>query len=97
MHQIEIEIDSLMDNIIKAGKGDIASGIIEAFKSGIIDVPFAPSKYNLGKILPARDNQGYIRILEFGNLGFNDEIKKSFINLEFKKELTMKNVHSHLI
>ena len=60
------------------------------------DVPFAPSKYNPGKILPARDNQGYIRILEFGNLGFNDEIK-SFINLEFKKELTIKNVHSHLI
>lgn len=76
MHQIEIEIDSLMDNIIKAGKGDIASGIVESFKSGIIDVPFAPSKYNLGKILPARDNQGYIRILEFGNLGFNDEIKE---------------------
>ena len=76
MYQIEIEIDSLMDNIIKAGKGDIARGIVEAFKGGIIDVPFAPSKYNAGKILPARDNQGYVRILEFGNLGFDETIKE---------------------
>ncbi|HBG33396.1 MAG TPA: methylaspartate mutase subunit E, partial [Acholeplasmataceae bacterium] len=27
------------------------------------------------KILPARDNEGSVRILEFGNLGFNEDIK----------------------
>jgi methylaspartate mutase epsilon subunit len=26
-------------------------------------------------LLPARDNEGYIRILEFGNLAFSEEIK----------------------
>ena len=31
---------------------------------------------NSGKILPARDIDGKIRILEFGNLAFNDEIKE---------------------
>jgi methylaspartate mutase epsilon subunit len=31
--------------------------------------------YNAGKVLPARDNDGCIRILEFGNIGFSEEIK----------------------
>ena len=29
----------------------------------------------LVKILPARDNEGCIRILEFGNLGMSEEVK----------------------
>jgi methylaspartate mutase epsilon subunit len=73
--QIKAEVNCLMDVILKVGKGDLAVGIVEAFKQGLIDVPFAPSSYNAGKILPARDNAGMIRILEFGNLGFTDEIK----------------------
>ena len=73
---IKVEVDSLMRQIVQVGKGDIAQGTVEAFKRGIIDVPFAPSELNMGKILPARDLDGKIRILEFGNLGFTDEIKK---------------------
>lgn len=76
INQIEKEVDCLLDNIIKIGKGDSAQGIVGAFDQGIIDVPFAPSIYNANKILPARDNDGHIRILEFGNLGFSDEIKQ---------------------
>jgi len=73
---IKYEVDSLMKATLHAGKGDIALGVVQAFKRGIIDVPFAPSELNLGKILPARDLDGKIRILEFGNLGFTDEIKQ---------------------
>ncbi|MDD3842411.1 MAG: methylaspartate mutase subunit E [Candidatus Izemoplasmatales bacterium] len=76
MMQIEREVDCLMDCIIKVGEGDLAQGVVKAFEQGLIDVPFAPSKYNAGKILPARDNEGNIRILEFGNLCFNDAIKQ---------------------
>jgi len=76
MNQIRKEVDCLLDLIIKAGDGDLAVGTVNAFHQGIIDVPFAPSKYNAGLILPARDNEGNIRILEFGKLGFNDEIKE---------------------
>ena len=47
----------------------------KAFEQGLIDIPFAPSRYNAGKIFPARDNDGMIRILEFGNLAFTDDIK----------------------
>ena len=56
--------------------GDIAVGVIKAFEYGIIDVPFAPSKQTLGEVLPARDNEGCIRILEFGHLGMSEEVKK---------------------
>jgi len=73
--QIEIEVNQLMDCIFKVGEGDLAKGIVRAFEQGLIDIPFAPSKYNAGKILPARDLEGNIRILEFGNLGFSDDVK----------------------
>jgi methylaspartate mutase epsilon subunit len=76
MSQIEKEIDCLMDCILKVGDNDLAVGIVKAFEQGLIDVPFAPSKANAGKILPARDNEGNIRILEFGNLGFTEDIKQ---------------------
>ncbi len=74
--QIEKEVNCLMDCVLKVGDGDLAVGTVKAFEQGLIDVPFAPSKFNAGLILPARDNEGYIRILEFGKLGFTDEIKE---------------------
>jgi methylaspartate mutase epsilon subunit len=75
MNEIEKEVDCLMDCIYRIGEGDLAQGIVKAFAQGLIDVPFAPSRFNAGKILPARDNEGNIRILEFGNLGFTEDIK----------------------
>jgi methylaspartate mutase epsilon subunit len=75
MAQIEKEVNCLMDCILTVGEGDLAQGIVKAFAQGLIDVPFAPSRFNAGKILPARDNEGCIRILEFGNLGFTEDIK----------------------
>ncbi len=76
MKQIEKEVNCLMDAVIKLGEGDIAVGTVKAFEQGIIDVPFAPSKFNAGLIIPARDKDGCIRILEFGKLGFTEEIKE---------------------
>lgn len=76
MAQIRKEVDSLMDCVFKLGEGDLAVGTVKAFEQGVIDIPFAPSKFNAGRILPARDNEGNIRILEFGSLGLTDEIKE---------------------
>ncbi|MFW5841988.1 MAG: methylaspartate mutase subunit E [Bacillota bacterium] len=72
---IKKEVNALIYAILEAGKGDLAEGVVQAFKRGIIDIPFAPSEMNAGKILPARDADGKIRILEFGNLAFDDDIK----------------------
>lgn len=76
MKQLETEVHALMDAVYKAGKGDLARGTVNAFRDGLLDVPFAPSRFNANKVLPARDHLGYVRILDFGNLPFNDEIKK---------------------
>ncbi len=69
------EVKCVMDAVLEAGNGDLAVGVVEAFESGILDIPFAPSQLNAGKILPARDNEGKIRVLDFGNIPFTDEIK----------------------
>lgn len=75
INQIKKEVDSLLYHVYQLGEGDLAVGTVKAFEMGILDIPFAPSKFNQGKIMPARDNDGCIRILDFGNLGLTDEIK----------------------
>ncbi len=72
---IEEETKCILNRIEELGKGDYAVGTVAAFEAGVLDIPFAPSKYNAGKVLPARDNMGAIRLLEMGNLPFTKELK----------------------
>ncbi|NLC50534.1 MAG: methylaspartate mutase subunit E, partial [Bacteroidales bacterium] len=69
------EIKCILDKVEELGKGDYALGAIAAFEAGVIDVPFAPSRFNAGKLLPARDNDGAIRLLDVGNLPFTQDLK----------------------
>lgn len=75
MNIIEMETRAIVDKLFELGEGDIAIGTIRGFEAGVIDVPFAPSKFNKGLVLPARDQEGAIRFLEVGQLPFNDELK----------------------
>ena len=43
-------------------------------QAGVLDVPFAPCRANAGLMLPCRDNNGAIRILNPGNLPFDKDI-----------------------
>lgn len=72
---IKRETEAILDKVLELGEGDWALGTVRAFEAGVLDIPFAPSKYNAGKILPARDNNGAVRYLNFGNLPFSSEIK----------------------
>lgn len=72
---IKAETKCILDEVYRLGKGDIAVGTVKAFEVGVLDIPFAPSKYNAGKMLPARDNNGAVRYLEFGNVPFSKDIK----------------------
>lgn len=71
---IKAETKCILDKVYELGNGDLAVGAVKAFQAGVIDIPFAPSKYNAGKMMPARDNNGCIRYLSFGNLPFNKEL-----------------------
>lgn len=72
---IEKEMKCILDKVEELGKGDYALGTVAAFEAGVIDVPFAPSKFNAGKVMPARDNMGAIRFLEIANLPFTQDLK----------------------
>ncbi len=73
---IEQEVDQILAKVFDLGKGDLAQGVIAAFEAGVLDIPFAPSKYNAGKVMPARDNNGAVRIMDAGNLPLSSEILK---------------------
>jgi methylaspartate mutase epsilon subunit len=71
---IKREVRCLIDKVYELGSGDLAAGSVAAFQAGVLDVPFAPSIYNLGKVLPMRDNEGFLRIFHKGNLPLDNEI-----------------------
>ena len=73
---IERATTALIETIERAGSGDVAQGVIAAFDSGEMDVPFAPSDAAAGAVLPARDDDGRVRIFNFADLALPDEIKQ---------------------
>lgn len=79
MNEIEIikkETRTLIEKTLELGEGDIALGVERAFEAGTLDVPFAPSRVNAGRIMPVRDNSGAVRLLEFGNLPLDSDIRE---------------------
>lgn len=78
---IKAETKCMIDKLFELGGGDLAIGTVKGFQAGIIDIPFAPSKYNNGKMMPARDNNGAVRYLKFGNVPFTKDI----MNFNMKK------------
>ena len=72
---IKAETKCIMNETFKLGSGDLFQGTVKAFEAGVLDIPFAPSKYNAGKAMPARDDNGAIRYLMTGNIPFTDDIK----------------------
>ena len=72
---IRQETRAIVDKCFELGNGDIAVGVCRGVESGALDVPFAPCRANAGLMLPARDNDGAVRILNFGNLPFSQDLK----------------------
>jgi methylaspartate mutase epsilon subunit len=72
---IKAETKCMVDKMLELGNGDLAIGTVKGFEQGVIDIPFGPSKYNYGKMMPARDNEGAVRYLMTGNIPFTKELK----------------------
>ncbi len=70
------EVNLILNAVERLGDGDWGEGAAKAFKAGIIDVPFAPSIHNSGKLLPVRDNKGAIRIMNAGGVPLSSELKE---------------------
>ncbi len=77
---IRRETRAIVDKCFELGNGDIAVGVCRGVEAGVLDVPFAPCRANAGLMLPCRDNNGAVRILNPGNLPFDKEL------LDFHKE-----------
>ncbi len=72
---ISAETRCIVEKCFELGDGDIAVGAVRAIQAGVLDVPFAPSRYNAGKMLPARDNEGAVRMLNFGGVPLTKELQ----------------------
>ena len=72
---IRRETCCIVEKCFELGSGDIAAGVCRGVEAGVLDVPFAPCRYNAGIMLPCRDNEGAIRILKMGNLPFDEDLK----------------------
>jgi methylaspartate mutase epsilon subunit len=77
---IEKETKCILEAVLKLGDNDFGLSALRGFEAGLIDVPFAPAQCNANKVLPARDNNGAVRFLDFGNLPFDDELKAFHLN-----------------
>lgn len=69
------ETRCILDKCFELGEGDIALGVCRGVEAGVLDVPFAPCRANAGLMLPCRDNDGAVRILNTGNLPFTQDLK----------------------
>ena len=87
---IRQETRCIVDKCFELGMGDIAVGVCRAVEAGVLDVPFAPCRYNKGLMLPCRDNDGAVRILSVGNLPFTKELKE-FHNSKIEERAKAEN------
>ena len=72
---IRQETRAIVNKCFELGGGDIAVGVCRGVQAGVLDVPFAPCRANAGLMLPCRDNDGAVRILNVGNLPFDQNLK----------------------
>jgi methylaspartate mutase epsilon subunit len=61
---IELEVRAIVDRVLELGDGDCARGTVRAFEAGALDVPWSPNRQVKSRIMPARDADGYLRILD---------------------------------
>jgi len=70
---IRREVTAILERTLELGGGDPAAGAVAAFEAGVLDVPFAPSIHNRGRVLPMRDDEGCIRLFNTGELPLDPE------------------------
>jgi len=62
------EVRPVVEKILDMGDGDVALGSVRAIEAGVLDIPWSPNRHVKSRVLPARDVDGYLRILEPGDM-----------------------------
>jgi methylaspartate mutase epsilon subunit len=73
---LETEVRAIVDRILEVGDGDVALGTVRALEAGLLDVPWSPNRECASALMPARDADGYLRLLDMGELPLPDEIRR---------------------
>ncbi|MPZ44309.1 MAG: methylaspartate mutase subunit E [Betaproteobacteria bacterium] len=71
---IKREVRAIIDKTLEMGEGDVALGTVRAFEAGVLDIPWSPSRYCKSRIMPARDADGYLRIVDPGLMPFPKDV-----------------------
>ncbi len=71
---IRREVVPVMDKILEMGEGDVAQGTIRAAAAGVLDIPWSPNKHIKSRVMPARDADGCLRILDPGDMPFPRDV-----------------------
>jgi methylaspartate mutase epsilon subunit len=70
------EARAVLDRVLELGEGDLAAGVVAAFKAGVIDIPFSPNQHNKALVMPVRDASGAFRYLDAGNIPLPAAVSK---------------------
>lgn len=71
---IRREVRPIVDKVLEMGDGDVAVGAVRAFEAGVLDVPWSPNRGVKSRVLPARDADGYLRIVDPGLMPFPRDV-----------------------
>ena len=77
---IKQEVRAIVDKALEMGNGDAALGAVRAIEAGVLDIPWSPSRFVKSRVMPARDVEGYLRIVDPAAMPFPKDI------LEFHRE-----------
>lgn len=77
---IRREVRPIVDRVLEMGEGDSAIGTIRALEAGVLDIPWSPNRFVRSRVMPARDADGALRILEPAAMPFPKDV------LEFHEE-----------
>ena len=64
----------IVDKTLEMGDGDVAIGTIRALEAGVLDIQWSPNRFVKSRVMPARDADGYLRILDAADMPFPKEV-----------------------
>jgi methylaspartate mutase epsilon subunit len=68
------EVRAIVDKVLEMGDGDVAVGTVRAFEAGVMDVPWSPNRHCKSRVLPARDVDGMLRVLDPGDMPYPRDV-----------------------